>query len=174
MPFRIQFWLIALLMIPALGFGAELQVNITGLNVALTKAVRADLTLQQAITEQKLTEARIKNLYYIATEQITTTLQAKGYYNSNISSTLIEKNKWIATFAITLGKPTRVASINIAIDGPGENNNKLKAALNNLKHKIIVGKIITHADYEDTKEELLANQNLILNENILTIFFLIT
>ena len=41
----------------------------------------------------------------------------------------------------------------------GENNNKLKAALNNLKHKIIVGKIITHADYEDTKEELLANCN---------------
>jgi len=157
MKLRLKFWLATLLVLPALCLAVDLQVNITGTSPELTKAIRADLHLQQATTEAKLTEARIKNLYLLANEQIIATLQAKGYYNSTIASQLVEGNKWIATFTISPGKPTKISSVNIALEGPGQNNRKLKSAITT--NKLILGHIITHADYEDTKDELLSNCN---------------
>lgn len=157
MRLRVKLWLTILLLIPALCFGIDLQVNIIGVNPELTKAIRADLNLQQATTETKLTVARIKNLYQLAKDQITLTMQTNGYYNSTIDSQLIETNKWIATFTINPGKATRISAVNIDIEGAGHNNRKLKSALS--MHKLVTGNIITHIDYEDTKDELLSNCN---------------
>ncbi len=154
---RLRIWLAILLVCPALCLGVGLQVNIIGTNPELTKAIRTDLHLQQATTEPKLTEARIRNLYHLAIEQITTTLQAKGYYNSTVTPELVEKDKWIATFTVNLGQPTRISSVSVHIEGPGQENKKLKYALKT--PKLILGHIITHADYEDTKDELLSDSN---------------
>jgi translocation and assembly module TamA len=173
MKLRIKFWLAILLILPALCLGTELQVNISGTSPEITKAIRADLHLQQATTEPKLTEARIKNLYQLAAEQITTTLQAKGYYNSTITSELVQKDKWIATFVITPGPPTKISSVSIIIEGSGEYNKKLKTAL--ITPKLIRGHTITHSDYEDTKDELLSNSNALgylqaeFSENIIEV-----
>lgn len=151
-----------LLLIPTILHAISLQVEIKGTSVELTNSIAADLTLSQASTEPKLTEQRIQNLYHLSKEQIDATLQAKGYYNSEIHSdlkqyagTTPDNDKWVATFIINKGMPTLIKNIYVKLEGSGFNNESLNKNLTTPKLKI--GKIISHADYEDTKEELLAN-----------------
>jgi len=154
-----------LIFMPGISLAVELEVKITGVNKVLEGNIRHDLHLQQATTEPKLTNARIRNLYQLAREQITAVLQANGYYNSSITEDLVHKadtsaeDKWLASFAIVLGNPSVINNINIEVAGPGKDNPKIKSFYKT--PKLIKGQIITHANYEDTKEELLANFNSI-------------
>jgi translocation and assembly module TamA len=140
----------------------ELQVKINGVNSALTKSIKNDLNLQQATTESKLTKDRIRNLYQLAQDQIIATLQAKGYYDSRVDQRLEQINgatpdqdKWIATFNITLGQPTKIQSV--SIDVVGLNKDVPRFTKLYRTPKLIPGQILTHEDYEDTKDLLLAN-----------------
>lgn len=151
-------------LVPNLVLAIELQVNINGVNNSLAKSIRTDLHLQQATTEPKLTNDRVKNLYQLAPEQINATLQAKGYYNSKIDPELKhikgvtdDQDKWIATFNITLGTPTRISHVSISIVGSGADNPKINQVKSTPKLK--TGQILVHEDYEDTKDQLLANCN---------------
>lgn len=156
--------ILALCVAPSLALAINLQVNITGVTPVLVTNIKADLHLQQATTEDKLTEVRIKNLYQLAPEQITATLQAKGFYQSTIQADLSKKDGatpdqdiWIATFNIKPGKPTKIQNIQIEVIGPGKDNQKLKPLL--ITPKLIVGHILVHEDYEDTKDYLLTEFN---------------
>ena len=118
----IKYWLALLLIIPSIVTAIELQVNIKGTSSDLTKSIRTDLHLQQAISEPKLTEVMIQNLFALSNEQIHATLEAKGYYNSTIESNLTLKNgatpeqdTWVATFTITPGKTTKIHSVSVDI-----------------------------------------------------------
>ncbi|HSX19985.1 MAG TPA: POTRA domain-containing protein, partial [Gammaproteobacteria bacterium] len=150
--------------LPSVALAVSLQVDIKGVPPALANNVRADLHLQQATTEEKLTETRIRNLYQLAQEQITATLQAKGYYHSKINGNLTkqpgatsDQDKWLATFVIDPGRPTKIQSVNVAVEGPAQNNKKLKPFL--ATPKLVQGEVLVHENYEDTKDELLANLN---------------
>lgn len=161
---RTKATLIALLLNPCLLWAVSLQVDIKGVNPELEKNIRSDLFLQQATTEEKLTSTRIKNLYTRAEEQISATLQAKGYYHSTIHSELQkqdgatdEQDKWTAIFNIELGKPTKIQHVEIEVIGSGKDNPKLKPFL--VVPKLQTGKILVHEDYEDTKDQLLSNFN---------------
>ncbi len=154
----------ALLLFPALTYAVSVQTRILGVAPALASSIQADLTLQQASTEEKLTADRIRNLYQISNEQITATLEAKGYYNSTINADLKvitasepDNDQWIATFIIKLGPPTTIRNVEVLLEGPGATNKKLKRDLST--SKLVYGQIIVHANYEDTKEELLATMN---------------
>lgn len=152
------------LLLPCLAWGVGLQVDIKGVPPELVTNIKADLNLQQATKEEKLDITRIRNLYQLAPEQINSTLQAKGYYNAKITGDLQEQpgataaqNKWLATFDIALGPPTRIQNISLAIEGQGKDNPKVKPLLSTTK--LVRGHILIHADYEDTKEQLLADIN---------------
>lgn len=149
---------------PCAILAVELQVQINGVTPALLKNIQTDLHIQQATTETKLTRSRIHNLYQLAETQITSTLQAKGYYNSTIVAELQhlpaadpEQDKWIAIFNIKLGPPTKINTIILQAEGPGQNNCDLKKLLTT--SKLITTRILVHEDYENAKEELLANFN---------------
>lgn len=151
-------------MLPALAFATELKINIIGTTPALANSIRSDLHLQQAITEPKLSTIRVKNLYQLAPEQINATLEAKGYYNSTVESDLTlepgttpEQEKWLAIFKVNPGKPTKINNVSIEMIGPGANNPKLKPLLKAPKLKR--GTVIIHENYEDTKDDLLAELN---------------
>lgn len=140
----------------------ELEIHVNGVDKELTKSIKADLQLQQAINEPKLTADRIHNLYKRAPDQITSTLQAKGFYSSQIDAKLdvvhgatLDQDKWIATFNINPGPTTKIVGISTEVFGPGKENPRINQQLNT--PKLIPGHIIVHADYEDTKELLLAN-----------------
>lgn len=163
---KLKHFFLILIIIPCIAFGIELQVDINGVTPALLANIKTDLNLQQATTEEKLTSGRIQNLYQLAEGQITATLQAKGYYNSNITSDLKlipaatpEQDKWIATFNIKLGLPTKINKIILQAEGPGKNNRKIKALLTT--HKLIVKRTLVHENYEEAKEEILSNFNAV-------------
>ncbi len=156
--------LIFLVIFPSLSLAVSLQVEVSGVDKKMAELIRADLHLHNATTEPKLTEARIRNLYDIADEQISTTLQAYGYYNAIIQPTLTqipgatpEQDKWVANFVIDLGKPTTISLIFLQLDGPGKNDPRIKPLL--ITPKLIVGRTLNHADYEGTKEKLLSELN---------------
>lgn len=180
MRLRIKFYIAILLLLPCITFAAELKINIKGTSPELTNIIRNDLHLHQATSESKLTTSRIKNLFHLAEEQITATLEAKGYYSSSIHSslnlqpdTIPEQEKWLAVFIINPGKVTKISDINIEITGPGATNPKLKQLLKT--PKLIPGNTITHENYEDTKDDLLADLNALgylqasFEENIIEI-----
>lgn len=156
-----QFAIFSLLLIPNIVFATSLEVNINGVSGHLAKRIKNDLSLEKSIYEDKLSEDRIKNLYQIANEEIEETLQANGYYNSQIKTNLSKQAKtnepeyWIANFTIVLGTPTTIANIEISILGPGKSDEKLQKTL--VTPKLRVGQVLVHENYEDTKEELLAN-----------------
>lgn len=160
----IKFYITILLVLPSLAFAAELKINFKGVNPELNSSIRGDLHLQQAASEPKLTTNRIKNLYHLANEQITSTLEAKGYYNSTVTSdlslqpgTTAEQEKWLATFTVDPGKATKINNVTIDIAGPGATNPKLKQLLKT--PKLVHGEVIVHENYEDTKDDLLADLN---------------
>lgn len=161
---RLSLWTFLIFLIPSVCCAINLEVKIHGVNPELEKSIRADLHLQQATTEPKLSDVRIKNLYQLANDQILATLQAKGYYNSIIKSDLAIQNVtntqqdlWIASFTINLGPATFIKSVTLNIIGPGKNNPKIKTLYKT--PKLIPGKIIVHENYEDTKDQLLADLN---------------
>ncbi len=152
---------IILLLIPSLVFAINLEVKITGVDAKLADNIRNDLHLQQAINEPKLTVSRIRNLYDLSAEQINTTLQAKGYYQSKTISELNpdpgNPELWVASFHIQIGQPTRISSINLKIDGPGKNDPRIQSILSTPLLK--PGRIFTHEDYENTKKHLISELN---------------
>lgn len=163
-PFKFKFAIISLLLIPSICMAISLQVNISGLSAPLAKIVRADLHLQDAIIEPKLSPERIQNLYDLAPEQISATLQSQGFYNSQITSDLKkisaanpENDTWIANFNILPGKPTILKSVKITVVGQGEKDRRIAPLL--VSPKLIIGKILLHENYEDTKDKLLADIN---------------
>lgn len=146
------------LFLPSLAFAISLQVNLVGIDSKLADSIRADLHLNQAIKEPKLTEARIQNLYDLADEQIIATLQAKGYYDSEITPSLTNQNDvWKAKFIIKPGKPTVLAAVTVKVEGPGKKDPRVTAILTT--PNLIVDKVISHEAYENTKEKLIADFN---------------
>jgi translocation and assembly module TamA len=169
-----------ILFIPTLCFAISLDVEIKGVPQPLADIIRGDLHLQQATTEPKLTVARIQNLFDLSDEQITATLQAKGYYHSKLNKTLItivgatpDKDKWIASFTINLGKPTRIAKVIINVEGSGKDDPRLQRYLK--APKLVQGKVLIHEDYENTKEKMISDFNSIgylqadFSENVLEV-----
>lgn len=161
---RVKSLLVISLLFPSLALALTLQVNVNGVDDKLKKSIVADLHLVQAISEPKVTAARIHTLYDLSEEQIQETLQAHGYYNAKINKTLTEtksstldNEKWIASFTITLGAATTISNAYLTITGPGKDDPRVK---NHLAMPLLSsGKILTHADYEATKEKILAEFN---------------
>ncbi len=161
-----RIFILCLLLLPAVVNAIVLQVAVKGADPKLVTAILTDLHLHQAISEPKLTDARVQNLYDIAEAQITDNLQAHGYYNSTIIHSLVKypaadpnNDRWLAEFVITLGPATTINSVDVNVQGPGRNNPKIKQFL--VTPKLKVGKIITHVDYEDTKQTILSDFNSI-------------
>jgi len=158
--------LLFILLFPSLSWAIALQVKISGLDDKMAASIRSDLHIQHAITEPKLTETRIQNLFFLAENQIITTLQARGYYHAKVNQSLTkidgstpDQDTWVASFDIELGKPTILQNIELSVDGPGRDNPRIKPFL--ALKKLIPGKVLTHEDYEDTKEKLLSDFNSI-------------
>lgn len=150
--------IILCLLLPSIVWAITLQVNITGVDAELIERIKADLTLQQATTEPKLTPQRIRNLYDLAPEQISSTMQAMGYYRSTIDSSITnDKEDWSTTFIINPGPPTTIRHVSLTTLEPGANDRRIQKFL--VTPKLVSGQILTHENYEDTKEQLLVDLN---------------
>lgn len=146
-----------------------LQVKINGVAENLEKILLPELTIYQAIGEHKLVASRVRNLHEHAQIQLLDALEALGYYHAQVNSKLLEKNNnWQASYDVTLGSPTKINSITLTLLDPAVDNMDLSKQLTGKKNplrleqaklmtlgKLKANNIITHQDYENTKEMLI-------------------
>jgi len=131
-----------------------LSVNITGVDPAMEKSLLAALAINRATDEAKLSVSRVRNLHDRATTQLLNTLEALGFYHAKVQAELTNQSTaWHATYAVTLGRPTRIDKITLDVIGAGRNHAELKKQL--LLPKLQLNSVITHQNYEQSKEALL-------------------
>lgn len=103
--------------------------------------------------KQSASEAQIRRLYKRAPKQIMVALEPFGYYQAKITSTLaLVSEKYLANFAVDLGRRTVIRSVNFKLDGPAE----LDVSVSKAWRKIALkpGEPLDHARYEAAKNEV--------------------
>lgn len=168
--FLILFFLIPILITPSVSealFSKTpapiIQVQISGVPEDIQTTLNNALSISSIKTQTDIQNpAHVQLLYERSIQQILTVLKSNGYYKATIDSHLEahpEKNHWIASYAVKLGDPLRIKTIQFTILGDGERN----LALNKIYQKsdLHPGKILNQSHYEALKTDLL-NQAIAL------------
>lgn len=145
--------------LPMLSWAASsystLSVKVTGLTAMAETLVLVGLSIKTAETEKKLNADRIESLHQSAPGEITTTLEALGYYNSKIYPQLNESNgHFTAQYDIEMGPPTVVEHVTVRLLGDGKWMPELDYLANH--PDLVPGVQLMHSDYERYKQLLLS------------------
>ncbi len=141
-----------LALIPGPVHAAKVKVEIDGVKRDLERNIRSLLSLAQE-DDDKLDEARIRRLHAQAPEEIGVALQPFGYYKPQVRSTLErEGERWVARYTIEEGPPIKIASVDLAIVGAGEDDPGFRGIAEDfpVRH----GEVLFHPDYEQGKKAL--------------------
>lgn len=141
---------IALLSGLCLAAPARVDVEIDGLNEEQGEAVRATLELQE-YEKRDISPAELRAAFDQADTQIRRALEAFGYYNVEVEKDLTgdAASGWKARFAVKPGAPAIVRSSEVAVEGEGRNQRRVKEALEGFAPR--VGERFDHATYEASK-----------------------
>ncbi len=133
----------------------QVQVRVEGVQPEIEANVRQHLGIARFAQTPGLTETNIRALHQRAPEQISAASAPYGYYDPQVQARLESQgdNGWLATYIITPGTAVRVASIDVVLEGAGENEVSLRKASSN--PGIAPGDVLVHARYETLKERLL-------------------
>ncbi len=131
------------------------EVQIDGLDEAMTNNVRAALSLEDAIGK-RVSDARLDYLLRVAADETREALEPFGYYTPQIDISETSAGAAIAddasvsvTIAVRAGEPVQVRSATVAIVGGGDDDRYLKEELDAFSPK--VGDVFEHAKYEQSK-----------------------
>lgn len=132
-----------------------LVVSLHGLPKNEENQVLASLSIKAAEKEKKLNENRIESLHQLAIPEITTTIEALGYYDSHVRGALVPvPGGYRAEYWVTLNSPTTINSVTVQLLGEGKDDLKLKALAEH--PSLIAGTILKHNVYESYKQTLLS------------------
>lgn len=155
--YRIFVVFLSLLLLPTVSQSTpyyKLFVKIQGLTPMATPLVGISLSIKAAEKEKKINEDRIESLHQIAPTEITTTLEALGYYHSNIQSELNQTPEgFFASYYVTMGRPTLIRKVTVKITGEGARAPELKRLADS--PPLQSGMQLTHNSYETYKQALL-------------------
>ncbi len=141
-----------LALIPGPVHAAKVKVEIDGVKRDLERNIRSLLSLAQE-DDDKLDEARIRRLHAQAPEEIGVALQPFGYYKPQVRSTLErEGERWVARYTIEEGPPIKIASVDLAIVGAGEDDPGFRGIAEDFP--VRRGEVLFHPDYEQGKKAL--------------------
>lgn len=133
--------------------GRPLAVTIEGVSGELLENVRQFLTITE-LQGKEASEDRIRRAHRQAEAEIRDALQALGHYNPQIQGRLqADEEGFRARYTIDPGPPTLVDSLELAVRGPGKDNPRLQAVLEN--SELSQGERLHHGHYSQTKEALL-------------------
>lgn len=133
---------------------AQVEVRIEGVEAALEKALRAEISLARQKESEHLTEARIKTQFQRAYGEIERGLQAHGYYQSQVTGSLAQtETGWQATFTVDPGAPVIISELNIVVGGGGEKDEALLKAVEAFPLK--QGDRLNHGSYESGKSRIM-------------------
>jgi translocation and assembly module TamA len=131
-----------------------LEVQISGIPEKMSQAILASLPIEQDRTDARLTEAGIRRLHRQTPGEITRMLQAYGYYNATVTSSLARAGDgWRASYSVDLGPEVRVSSLDVQVLGPGKDDPVLMEWRK--RYPLKPGDVLEHKLYEDAKNEVL-------------------
>ncbi|GAB3672832.1 autotransporter assembly complex protein TamA [Salinisphaera aquimarina] len=132
------------------------NIRIDGIDDPLLTNVRKSLSVAGE-HDEPWSGGQIRRLYRLSPDEIKNALAPFGYYNPVVTTNLDAPNKeddktWQATFKIDHGPVTKVTTVNLAVNGPGDEYPDIKEALRDTQ--LAEGKRLVHADYTATKTAL--------------------
>lgn len=138
-----------------LGQGVKVDVEFEGVTDELEENVRAVSGLLRASRQGERSEATVLWFFDRAPAEIELALQPFGFYQAMIEADLDTQGApWFARFVIDPGPPTIVSAVNIDVEGPGETDEDLAAAV--AEFPLAVGDTLNHPLYEKGKARLSA------------------
>jgi translocation and assembly module TamA len=141
----------ALALLTGLPAAAAAALDISGLDEALERNVRAFVSLDDEPCDAE--DWLIRRRFRALEKQARQALEPFGYYRPGIETQLTTGARcWQASLAIELGEPVRYRSIDIVISGAAAAD----AAFDNLPRRDALqpGKVLLHADYDALKRAL--------------------
>jgi translocation and assembly module TamA len=170
----LMLFLIGLLFFPmilsASSHYARVKVDIQGLNKDEGSLISSNLSIKAAEQDLKLHQDRIESLHQLAPEEISHTLEALGFYHSQVRSHLSPTPEgFLATYQIEKGPPTYVETYTVQLKGDGQYNKKIKKIAAHTPFSILSR--LKHEPYELYKQELLSTA---LQEGYLDAEFIIS
>lgn len=132
-----------------------ITVSVFGLKPLEESLVLVGLSIKKAEKEKRLNENRIESLHHLAPQEISTTLEALGYYHSKIKAVLEPVHGGFhAKYLIELNSATYINSVTVQVVGEGKSHPKLRALV--LHPPLIMGSMLRHSVYETYKQNLLS------------------
>ena len=132
--------------------GAELQLEVEGVEDELKDAVLERLTLAQYV-DRDVAPATVRYQFDDATTEIREALEPFGYYRVTVDAELEDVAQGVrARFDIDLGEPIRVRALNIRIEGEAGEIPEVAAAIEAFAPK--VGERLDHGEYESSKRAI--------------------
>jgi translocation and assembly module TamA len=145
MPVSVCAWL-ALFLLPTTS--ARATVEITGVDGEVAANVLAYLALDEEPCDADA--ARIEQQRVAAPERVRRALEAYGYYEPRIESSLTRsKDCWTVTFAVAPGEPVRIRGLDVQLTGEAANDAEFAAARD--AAGLATGTPLRHGAYDTLK-----------------------
>ena len=152
---RILFGMLVLLLCCNISVWAavSLEVEVNGVKGKIKENVLSTLSINLQKNNERLRGRGIRRLHFESEKEIRAALQPFGYYNPKISGELQKKDKgWLAKYNIDPGNPVLVQNVEMRIDGVGDTDEIIKAALRDFALK--KGSVLNQGLYENEKKRL--------------------
>ena len=130
-----------------------IDVKIVGVDGPVRDNVAAFLSLKRYAGSTDLDQDRVDRLTLRARQEAADALKPFGYYEAEVIVTVTPVDAgWKAVVAIVPGEPVTLATAEISITGSGRDEPFLAEVL--AASTLVVGKRLSHADYDRVKGEL--------------------
>lgn len=140
------------LMLASLANAQEPSLEITGASSQLADNIRAYVNI--ADESCGAGQWRLRALARTLDDNITKAGRALGYYHLSAKKDFTRTDDcWRLTLAITPGEPTRLSTVNIALEGEGSDDGRLKDLVRN--SGLAEGNQLNHGRYDSFKSRLL-------------------
>lgn len=135
--------------------GAEVRVDITGVDDEIETNIRATLDLVRHGGREGLSEAAVRRLHSRAPRQVRAAMQPYGYYRPRIESSLEQRNgEWRARFVIDAGEPVVLKQVDVRILGDGSGDGALLDIV--AQSPLREGRRLNHQEYDRLRNRLQA------------------
>ncbi|HKL78726.1 MAG TPA: outer membrane protein assembly factor [Gammaproteobacteria bacterium] len=148
------FYCLALLaLLPNAAAADALELSLSGVSDEMADNIRAFLSLTPLAQSDDADPSRIRRAHRRARAEIRQALQPFGYYTPTIDASLERRDgAWHARYAIEPGPPTRIAALELRVEGPGADDSALQAVV--ADSGLAEGARLDHAAYRTTRQQL--------------------
>jgi translocation and assembly module TamA len=133
--------------------GEGVEVQIEGVDGELLANVKALLTMEQERETEGLTGFQLRRYHKRAEREIRSALEPFGYYQVSVESELEQRDgRWWARYRIDPGPQVTLQSVDVRLQGEGEQAPELRAVLD--AFALSAGEPLIHVRYEEAKKAL--------------------